>query len=222
MRTYKFADQDSHATRAGFTLIELLIVVAIIAILAAIAVPNFLEAQTRAKVSRVKSDMRTAKTALESYAVDRNAYPILRLYRLAGDGRQFSRGGIFAVTDLTTPVAYLTTVYMPDPFFPNTSVDQYGDIPHMRETQGQVSRSLNYVNTTRCRAEAGREPIRIKYYLQSYGPDKVRGPIPGVSTPYLGTYCSPYDPDDHDMWVGAEYDASNGTISGGDILDFQD
>ncbi len=60
--------------QGAFTLIELLIVVAIIAILAAIAVPNFLEAQTRAKVSRAKSDMRTLATALESYYVDNNNY----------------------------------------------------------------------------------------------------------------------------------------------------
>lgn len=58
----------------GFTLIELLIVVAIIAILAAIAVPNFLEAQTRAKVSRAKNDMRSISTGLESYFVDKNTF----------------------------------------------------------------------------------------------------------------------------------------------------
>ncbi|MBN1867555.1 prepilin-type N-terminal cleavage/methylation domain-containing protein [Candidatus Sumerlaeota bacterium] len=58
----------------GFTLIELLIVVAIIAILAAIAVPNFLEAQVRSKVSRAKSDLRTISTGLEAYYVDNNSY----------------------------------------------------------------------------------------------------------------------------------------------------
>ncbi len=60
----------------GFTLIELLIVVAIIAILAAIAIPNFLEAQTRSKVSRVKSDLCIIATAVESYTVDWGVTPI--------------------------------------------------------------------------------------------------------------------------------------------------
>src|SRR5512135_2812993 len=61
--------------RKGFTLIELLIVVAIIAILAAIAVPNFLEAQVRSKVSRVRTDHRSMATAIEAYYVDNNSYP---------------------------------------------------------------------------------------------------------------------------------------------------
>ena len=61
--------------RRGFTLIELLIVVAIIAVLAAIAVPNFLEAQTRSKVSRSKADMRSIGVALEAYIVNHNRYP---------------------------------------------------------------------------------------------------------------------------------------------------
>ena len=61
----------------AFTLIELLIVVAIIAILAAIAVPNFLEAQTRAKISRTVSDMRSIATAVEAYIIDNNNVPIL-------------------------------------------------------------------------------------------------------------------------------------------------
>ncbi len=60
---------------SAFTLIELLIVVAIISVLAAIAVPNFLEAQARAKTARVAADMRSVATALESYAVDNGQYP---------------------------------------------------------------------------------------------------------------------------------------------------
>ncbi|MCX7016786.1 MAG: type II secretion system protein [Candidatus Sumerlaeota bacterium] len=90
----------------AFTLIELLIVVGIIAILAAIAVPNFLEAQTRAKVSRVASDFHALHTALECYCVDNNTYP-QRTSKLP-PGRWWQ-------TALTTPIAYVSSA-LHDPF----------------------------------------------------------------------------------------------------------
>ena len=88
---------ERRSPRRGFTLIELLIVVAIIAILAAIAVPNFLEAQTRAKVSRVENDFRTIITAMEAYRVDNNDYIPHR-----NELNEFDL--------LTTPIAYMTSI----------------------------------------------------------------------------------------------------------------
>ncbi|MFH0794750.1 MAG: prepilin-type N-terminal cleavage/methylation domain-containing protein [bacterium] len=88
----------------GFTLIELLIVVAIIAILAAIAVPNFLEAQVRAKVSRVAADMRSIRTAIESYRVDNNEY----METDTGQENLALKG--VGLIRATTPLAYMTTI----------------------------------------------------------------------------------------------------------------
>jgi len=59
----------------GFTLIELLIVVAIIGIIAAIAIPNLLNAINRGRQKRTMADMRSIATAVESYEVDFNFYP---------------------------------------------------------------------------------------------------------------------------------------------------
>ena len=100
--------------KRAFTLIELLIVVAIIAILAAIAVPNFLESQTRAKVSRVMADMRSIATAIEAYTVDYNTHPpdYTDVVRMTGPNWPPER----ILTPLTTPVAYLTSLPQ-DSFF---------------------------------------------------------------------------------------------------------
>jgi type II secretion system protein G len=59
----------------GFTLIELLIVVAIIGIIAAIAIPNLLNAINRGRQKRTMADIRSIGTALEAYSVDFNYYP---------------------------------------------------------------------------------------------------------------------------------------------------
>ena len=61
--------------RGGFTLIELLIVVAIIGIISAIALPNLLNAIDKSKQKRTMSDLRTIGTAVEAYATDTASYP---------------------------------------------------------------------------------------------------------------------------------------------------
>jgi len=62
-------------SKKGFTLIELLIVVAIIGILAAIAIPQFSSYRMKAYNSAAQSDLKNTKTALESYYADNQVYP---------------------------------------------------------------------------------------------------------------------------------------------------
>jgi prepilin-type N-terminal cleavage/methylation domain-containing protein len=109
----RISDRRGHE---AFTLIELLIVVAIIAILAAIAVPNFLEAQVRSKVARVYADLRTLRTGLEAYRVDHNRYP----FDYGNEDRR-------TWSQLTTPVAYLTSIPNDSFYDPNLRADTNSD-----------------------------------------------------------------------------------------------
>ena len=63
-----------HTRRRGFTLIELMIVVAIIGILAAIAIPNFLRFQLKAKSSEAKTNLAAIRTAEESYFAEYGSF----------------------------------------------------------------------------------------------------------------------------------------------------
>jgi prepilin-type N-terminal cleavage/methylation domain-containing protein len=81
--------------RAGFTLVEIMIVVAIIALLAAIAVPGFLRARKRSQASRVINDLRLIDSAVDQYAIETN--------KKSGDG--------VAVTDWTNYLKKDTILY---------------------------------------------------------------------------------------------------------------
>jgi prepilin-type N-terminal cleavage/methylation domain-containing protein len=207
----------------GFTLIELLIVVAIIAILAAIAVPNFLEAQTRSKVSRARADIRSVATALESYQVDNNRYPPTPYVDLAFDG------GVMRVIPnlLSTPVAYISSANLLDPFITQLDAFQgiqrdgtvatYADDPAfpLDPGAGPLDGQRYYYNSNRDGRRSGgtnaawqvaARQIEGDWIVMSLGPDEQRNLI-NVTIPGGTTYDTfmPYDP-------------TNGTISDGDII----
>ena len=185
-------------TRKAFTLIELLVVVAIIGILAAIAVPNFLNAQVRAKIARVQSDQRNIGTALDMYFVDRNAFPDFSTFPL------FATRG---VPELTTPIAYMADY--PVDVFENT-VESYGLPDGMKYTK-MAYYNLKIIYETGKAAgstQFGRPEYErgLRWAVRSIGPNRkydnynILNNVPGVST---------------DL-----YDASNGLISDGDIWTF--
>src|SRR5450755_3016392 len=62
----------SRTSLAGFTLVEIMIVVAIIALLASIAVPNFLRARKRSQATRIMEDLRQLDGAVDEYAIENN------------------------------------------------------------------------------------------------------------------------------------------------------
>lgn len=182
----------------AFTLIELLIVVAIISILAAIAIPNFLEAQTRARISRAKADIRTIATAVETYYVDNNAYPYpLHPYKES----------LSTVYELSTPIAYLSTIGIPDSFMPFNEDLNPPPPPAYMPTYMYDNYSGAFMQGITI--PEFRERAFKGYCILSCGPDRIYGG--GTNIPlFIGT------PQEKNVFR-LIYDPTNGTVSSGDI-----
>ncbi len=215
--------------KKGFTLIELLIVVAIIAILAAIAVPNFLEAQVRSKVARAVSDMRSITTALESYRINWNGYP-------PNPDPQTN----FYVTpeELTTPIAFITS-RPSDPFAQGTNLALKNNQPNLVSEEQlytywtvinfekQGDRGDGVIEAAMCVNDpyhnGGNRSAFTKYghwYQCSIGPDKtfderdsggnsIDGNSASLNAPAYVPWGYSFD---------LPYDPTNGSVSKGNII----
>ena len=194
----------------AFTLIELLIVVAIIGILAAIAVPNFLAAQTRSKVARVFADMRNIETAIESYSLDHGRYA----HYIANAGLT-SRDGLPVSVSLryqymfTTPIAYLSSTNVINPF---------DDFRKVRVAPGTAAQdatssyggSYSYWNR---RQHSGLTSDKRQWLLVTHGPTSIliyQG-FPENNNPNQATY-------DFNNFRSRVYSSSNGMVSEGNVV----
>ncbi|MFH1737541.1 MAG: prepilin-type N-terminal cleavage/methylation domain-containing protein [bacterium] len=181
--------------RRAFTLIELLIVVAIIGILAAIAVPNFMNAQERAKVSRAQADIRSIVTALEMYRVDNNNYPLFYQVNSWGSGFDAAQYEWQRLYPLTTPIAYIATVPMEV-------------FPYKDDSLSTTKRGYMYTDRLGY-GEDGWINLHDKlgkyqYVVRSMGPDRMGNIIEPPASPYL---ILPYS-------------MTNGLASRGDIIHY--
>ena len=190
----------------GFTLLELLIVVSILALLAAIATPNYRDAVMKSRVAQVQMDLRNLGAALQSYRIDHNLYP-----RRNNNLLFFAQ---YLLPDLTSPVAYLGTVSVRDPFGPVEEFeppveDSFG--PTIVRSVQLVKNSYMYTPYVSFSFLQGNPGYRREgFVMASIGPDRQDSFI--VDYPFPSFYRYPGD-----SVRDSVYNSSNGVFSAGDI-----
>lgn len=195
-------------THSGFTLIELLVVVAIIGILVAIAVVNYLGARIKANVGRALADMQSLGTAIDAYFVDQEQHPASHFWGTSDD----------ALVLITTPIAYIGT--LPRDIFNDTDYLWYsmtdppgrmlsgdkilikGIYVYMSCAPSHYRFFHDYTNFT------GRKwPEKYGWQIRSLGPNSIEDRLRRGASP-----------DD----VAIPYDPTNGIRSAGDLARFSD
>ncbi len=139
-------------TVTGFTLIELLIVIAIILILISIALPNFLDAQARAKVTKSEGDMKAMDDAIMSYYLDWKKF-----------------FGPWEIKRLTTPIPYIKVLPI-DPFAPINRND-LGYTSVLSAYGSPIRRFYIYHGPPTFDTHPGMVRLGIKWVLTGLGPD---------------------------------------------------
>ena len=194
--------------RNGFTLIELLIVVAIIGILAAIAVPNFLNAQTRAKIAQVESGIRALSTAFESYRIDWG------VYALHDPEHRYN----VWLNGLTTPIAYIgkvpTDIFQTGPLAVTKSMS---NVSNQMELHPEPFYTCGGSASWGCPAldkipqRGSSDDLTLRFIDDPHQHQKAQGMWPN------GRYVVSVGPDQEHTYPGV-YNVSNGLTSYGDIV----
>lgn len=189
----------------AFTLLELLVVVAIIGILVAIAVPNFMLAQVKAKASRVTAELRTLSIGLDAYRSDRDHFPPNRWHPTVID-----------LSVLSTPIAYISDVSFTDPFRPEQGRTGNAYKSYLYFYYNTAQYSDNWIDAIhRLNPSANyRQYAAEAYCLSSWGPDRKQDAVEWL---YIFNRQSPTLLQKN---LKLLYDPTNGVRSKGDIARF--
>lgn len=224
----------------GFTLIELLIVIAIIAVLASIAVPNYQDALVKSKVAKFMGDCKAVETAIEAYNATNGTYPPEDRYPVGSTNRNWQSTPTYPATGflsrwLTTPVAYIAKLPL-DPFVNNNPAYEPHQFPERRPCNfsSDMQNARLYAGSTNqyyvawvyqflitpqgsIARNANSRPNAAVWMINSPGPDGDRDH--GWDSQWVGQTDAPVvnsPSSNHPI----TYDPSNGTLSDGDLYMF--